>query len=372
MSPQKTPTLMDKLVLTSMIIFLLVSSPVASLAATAQTSQKISSHGMVNSPEALTWLHTDGKHIKNEFGEIVRLTGVGLDGAFIAQDLAAWGRSVHLDLMIQEGVKIVRIFVCYGWWTGEYVDYDFPIGRDVYRATIDDLVARFNDAGIYCFINFEGSYEKQQEWSNDSSNWADTLAEIALRYEDYPGMCGIEPQNEPTGWCWEDRYYIRLKEVAQAIHAANPDLLVIAETGIHGWKKFPKDEFPIDEPNTVYAYHMYYQHMSESLKDLYRTGQYAEAKAQLEAYLNDELYWMLDLGYPVMDTEFGVMTNDDFPAWDVFLQDYFDLMKKYDVQWTYFAWENKPNDYGCWNSDWSAPSPHGEIVFANIEPLLTP
>jgi len=367
MKPQRNLSIASKIVVTLMIVAISVGS-ITSLAATTKIALKLSSQGQIMYQLPLSRLHTDGEYIKDEQDQIVRLTGVGLDASFVAQVLAAWGRPVYLDKMVDAEVKVVRIFICYGWWTGEYTDYSFDVDRDVYRACIDNLVASFNYAGIYCWINMEGSYEKQQEWSYDSSNWASTLQEIALRYQDYPNMLGIEPQNEPTDWCWEDRYYARLEEVAHAIHEVNPGLIIFADSGDHGWKTF-SDDFPIDEPNVVYSYHMYYQWMSESLKDLYRNGQYAAAKAQLESYLVNELYWMLELGYPVMDTEFGIMRTDDFPAWDVFLQDYFDLMEKYGIHWTYFDWNAKDrlDTYSLWLT-WTEPSPQGEIVFANLQP----
>ncbi|TRZ81145.1 hypothetical protein D4R86_03145 [bacterium] len=370
MKPQRNLSIASKIVVTLMIVAISVGS-ITSLAATTKIALKLSSQGQIMYQLPLSRLHTDGEYIKDDQDQIVRLTGVGLDASYIAQDLAAWGRPLHLDKMIEAEVKIVRIFICYGWWTGEYTDYSFDVDRDVYRACIDDLVASFNYAGIYCWINMEGGYAKQQEWSYDSSNWALTLQEIALRYQDYPNMLGIEPQNEPTDWCWEDRYYVRLQEVAHAIHEVAPNLIVFADSGVHGWNSFTED-FPLDEPNVVYAYHMYYQHWDETLKNLYRNGQYAEAKILLENTLVSRLYWLKNQGYPVMDTEFAVMRTDDFPAYNVFLQDYFDVMDKYGIHWTYFGWYSQDGDacYELWQNNWAEPTPQGEIVFANIEPLL--
>jgi len=314
--------------------------------------------------------HTEGEYIINEAGRTVKLTGAGFDASMIAQKYAAWNRDYHSDLMVQKGVKSIRIFICYGWWTGEYTDYSFPIDRDVYRSCIDRMIADFSEKGIYCWINMEGSYAKQQEWSLDSSNWISVLQEIALRYKDYPNMIGIEPQNEPNDWCWEDRYYTRVQEVAHGIHEVAPNLLIFVDTPIHGWVNFDAN-FPIAEPNVVYCYHMYYRW--QSVVETYRAGNFAQAKAALEAGLVNSLYWLKEQGYPVMDTEFGVGRDEEFhPAFDVFLQDYFNIMKKYGIHWNYFHWDNDDRiaSYDLWLEDWITPSPQGEIVFANLESLI--
>jgi len=330
----------------------------------------ISSTGTLLSVFSFRSFHVEGQFIKDDLGNTVRFTGVGFDASFVSQCIAAWGRNWHSDLMVEKGVNIVRIFVCYGWWTGEYTDYDFPIERDTYRAGIDRIVSELHNNGIYCWINMEGSYAKQQEWSLDSSNWISTLQEIALRYESYPNFIGIEPQNEPNDWCWEDRYYVRLQEVANGIHEVAPNLLIFADTGIHGWSHFDSN-FPLDEPNVVYCYHCYYQHWGETLKSLYRSGQYVEAKALLESALINNLYWLQTQGYPVMDTELGVAQTDEFPEANVFLQDYFDLMEKYGIHWTYFDWNTKdPTRYSIWMNDWAEPTPHGAVVLENLDSLI--
>jgi len=369
MKPQKKSSLSVQIIATLLITVISICS-VTSLAASTATIN-VSSYGQIMYTQPLSRLHTNGEFIKNDQGQTVRLTGVGLDASIIAQKLAAWGRSVHLDKMIDANVNVVRIFICYGWWTGEYTDYDFSIERDVYRAYIDDLVSTFNYAGIYCWINMEGSYEKQQEWAEDSSNWASTLQEIALRYKDYPNMIGIEPQNEPHDWCWGDNYYVRLGEVAEAIHEVNPNLLIFADTGIHGWAQFDSN-FPLDEPNVVYCYHYYYRH--SSVKATYATRDFETAKTQLESGLVNNLYWLKAQGYPVMDTEFGVARDADHPEYATFLQDYFDIMEKYGISWTYFHWDcdNRDTQYDMWYDGWATLTPQGEIVVDNITPLIVP
>jgi len=315
----------------------------------------------------LTRLHTDGTSLKNEAEETIHLEGTSLDPSMIAQKYCAWDRTMHEELMVEHGVEVMRLFICYGWWTGEYTEYGFPIEADVYIAGVDEIVANLTDNDIYVWICLEGSYSMQTEWGTDPATWIAWAEEIAYRYESLPNMMGIELHNEPALSYWSGNYYEHAEEVAEAIHDVDSTLITLIETGIHGWNNFDSN-FPIDEPNTVYCHHMYYQWMSESLKSLYRDGDYEEGKAWLENYLLTQMYWVMDedSGYVVFDTEFGVMQTDDFPAANVFLQDYIDIMTNYTVHWAYFHWDTGDEEtYDMFKDDWENLTSHGEVVVSN-------
>jgi len=318
---------------------------------------------------ALKRISVNGKNLIDSSGNTIKLTGIGLDASMVAQKYCAWGRDLHVDLMKQYGVKCVRIFVTFGWWRRGF-EYSFDIDPEDYKAGIDRIVAELNANDIYCWINLEGSYEDQTNWGIDAEQWKAFVLEVVQRYNGYSNFLGVEPQNEPHIDYWGGNYYAHLSQVAEAVYQFDPKLIVFADTPIHSWREFDSN-FPLPQKNIVYCYHLYQRWLRPEILDYYISGDFETAKANLEAFLIEKLYWLHEQGYPVMDTEFAIARDEYHPNGDAFLQHYFDIMKKHGIHWMYFHWDDDSTGlrYDVWQT-WGTPTIHGQIVFDNLLPLI--
>jgi hypothetical protein len=383
-----------------------------------QTNFSILSTGSIRYWKPLPRLHVEGRYIKNEYGQIVNLTGLNFFslGYPISSYAPDWDGTINwrfgdpsvsrykqtkevitpylVSKWKEIGVNSVRLLLNWYVWRGIYENRT-PGSWPEYIPQVDLLVEECSKQGIYVILTFmqysshefDGVYNTPETFKQE---WIEWLVEVVTRYKDNPAVAGIDIINEPKleHWAgsWKNRnighevYYSAALEAAQAIHNANPNILIFIETGLQQhprWTKF--DPYLIDHPihtqvpNVVYEFHRYYfqtylYRSKESpeypdngplLPDgldypaSYKNGDYELARQQMEQVWYDELFYVLDKGYPMWYGEFGFKGGYDRygnlvePAWDVVLNDTLQLCNKYGVGWSYLGWDSGIGDrYG--------------------------
>lgn len=318
----------------------------------------------------LSWLHTDGRYVKDAYGRIVRLRGAAVgelqDGYALSFGSPAisryWGQadgsyaevSGHppnsLGLLKRSGANFVRFVV--NWWNwmgistvGVYgTEYNDLIARgmtsETYRQGVDDLIRELTSRDIYVQImpTGGGKHESPSHWAlfvdNYKADYLSWFQQIAQRYINNPAVMGFEIINEPRGFFndypysgfWRDFCL----EVAQVLHSVNPKLLVfvantdrtvdggtvesqMADSGY----KVVGDQFalnPLPEPNIVYLWHHHYTWKEEwaggADNDFwwsYWNGDNELAKQQYEAFLYKIAFRVpVEHNLPIMNNEFNL------------------------------------------------------------------
>ena len=366
---------------------------------TQQSAQVISSQGIVKGNRSLGWLHTDGRYIKNEDGQIVNLRGAAVeepnygmfgvskywglaDGTFLdGPSLDTYGDMGRcFDWLKSCGVNCVRLVVNYLTWKG-IVDPDNPRTPEQaqqYKEAVDTIIRELTTRGIYVYIDHRGVhvYESPAGWvdfvDNQLNDYWMFLQEVAQRYKDNPGVMGIQLMNEPRdsfndypyyGYWWDF-----CLETARKIHAVNPNLLVlVASTNrtVNGVQldaqmadagyKVVSDQFvlnPLPEPNILYVFHNHFNMREEWANGAdmefwrnYAAGNNTLAKQQYEDFLYKIAFRASEeYNLPIMNCEFNVkhynyVTLEECPYdYRVVTRDLLELMNKYGCHWTWWTW----------------------------------
>ena len=346
------------------------------------SSQTISSYGTVLHNSGLGWLHTEGRWIKNAFGQTVRLTGCSwLDLVFMDRLAGTWPAVERCDKMAELRVNMVTIQVNMQAWREDYPGY---------RDTFDNIVNLLGERNIYVELVVAHDATPFTVWTNAEKLAAEieknTLiartVDLVNHYKDNPTVAMIDILNEPAPptdlgghyYDWGEVYqifYDYALACAQAINAANPNILIAV--GSPGWCRIMSPLFrdnPLPVPNIVYVIHHYYNYDLDrnfAYALSYQAGNFTTAKEQLEAFLiQDQGFMMLDKGYPVIVNEHA---GDWYsPNWNVEFEDEFKLYQKYDVGFqTMYWWKaggyspGGQKEYALLDENWRFPSPQGEI-----------
>jgi endoglucanase len=350
------------------------------------------SAGTVNYPH-ISYLHTEGKLIKNEFGETVYLRGCAkMCMEFETYyDVGAYNiRESDFDNIKRLlGVNIIRIDLALSLL---FPTFDVGAPNPDYLATMDNIVMWCGDRDMYVLFDCHGYYPQM----GAPSDFWDTLYNgirqpyrnmisdfwvfIANRYNGNPTVFGFDLYNEP----WnavpaEDRPYPSewktvIEEWIDAITAVNPKLLFIVETAGH--QMWGSDDWrwiatsPIERANVVYSPHFYPQRDDGSWKNYtwislpgntfaseYASGDYATAKEKMETFLIN--LFQDDLGYPILIGEFGFVANENGLQC---LRDFLDISNKHGWSWTYWGWCGRPDWFWLVEEDWVTLTPQGQIV----------
>lgn len=373
---------MNKVVLYALLTatsFCLLTLPIVGI----PVSQSISSHGTVGYTQN-GWLHTEGKWIKDEQGNIVRLRGVGhalMDYAYGYAD--EWYSNIGFiqsdtpelhDLLKRYGGDSANIFKVMlnilHWYT--YADSK-AFGRQGYPYVIDDLVQLAKERGIYVQLvpNSWGdpgeiSYNEQIWYPETNPNRTillNFLKDLATRYKDEPTVVGLEVLNEPGGGTLSSWKQFAT-EAIDAVHAINPNLLIFLEIPGYFQDKW-KAVGLIDRPNLVYTTHNYYfsrivwgptGHPGGNWAQLYESGDLEGGKAALIQWITALDLWIQDQGFPVHCNEFGgynkfnsdqwadrgYYMGDPIPNWDVVFYDQMEVFDEYyGGGWAAWAWDHE-------------------------------
>lgn len=338
-----------------------------------QTFIMISNQGLIIYTQLpLPWLHADGKYIKDEYGNIVRLTGINWedlrgdtdplrepDGYYYRSPL-----SMRVGQAKEMGVNVIRLAIRIDFWKGWGSGYDGwgpvwwngnPSRTEEYKRNVDATVEALAARRIYVFLTLpmEGTDGYLRKVFSDDfrrQEYIDWLKEVAQRYRSMSNVFGYELWNEP-GWGnftigdyngLRSFWWQFMLDSSKAIHEVNPRGIVIITFGGY-FNKRSLDWFwenPLPEPNIMYNFHWYYRYESyEPYYKSYASGNYTAGKLQLEQYFYNRALKILETNYPLICSEFGFYNNEiEEPSALIVMRDTLDIFKNWTVHWTYFNW----------------------------------
>jgi len=381
------------------IVLLLFGYLVTSSALDSQTHKTVSSYGIIR--YGARALHTDGRDIKDEAGNVVLLRGVarGETSYAFSSDYQGWYKHHEVerdyDRLKSLGVNIVRLALNPDFWINHATLPNIDGVVTEYVQLVDDIVSWCGSKGIYLMLEHHpdiSQAEKAQIFV-DPTNWINWLVELATRYKNQSHV-SISIMSEPPGhgYCpppynTREACSARWREIAsmaiEAIRAVNPNVLIwVDPAGFVGASliyDFSGKHLPYS--NIVYNMHHYYHSDLGSLvgKDYppepyavdYWNGNLVVAKQEYEQFLLDYGWKLLAENVPVVVTEFGVWYPDN--NWDVQIRDFYDLCRKYGVSWMQWWWHGYWSvnpatiDYHLLKEDWQTLSPIGEIFMEELE-----
>lgn len=260
----------------------------------------------------MSYLHTDGRWIKDADGKVVTFRGVN---AFIRlQNVQA--KFAAIKAM---GANIVRLML----WKqdienpGSDADPDWDLSG---LAAIDRAVGWCRDLGLMVIFD-------QQAWSlnvapGPPTFWTDPVVletwlamwrTLVNRYKDDPMVIGVDLMNEPYAianpavpdrqGAWE----AIVKNAVMELRPLNPNLLFV----VAGWgqRTVPgfRDIAFLQQANVVYTDHIYYASPESyhTWGQAYNIGDTLNGEALLSAYAHNKWFYFTDLGIPVFIGEIG-------------------------------------------------------------------
>ena len=318
----------------------------------------------------ITWLHTDGKYIKNEYGKTIFLRGV-TPGGLGESGLAGWnvgtgGIAATMNLMLQLCVpNKPNVLRC---CTSTVSGWTNP---QIFNTAIDELVNWASQHDIYVIIEFHGvqwGSPEVQRLKADPTDWINWFKYFATRYKDNPTVCGFEIWNEPSSSDWTQAQWRNVAtQCYNAIRLINPKALVIVTSIPYGGINPDWVNNPLG-PQVVYGYDFYYYQMAHDWYHVpYDTGDYVTARSRFESFfLNADGAPNINCGLPVINTEFGFHLDDNLQA----VTDCCDIMNKYETSWYYFWWWGNPANQGMFDGSTNTLSPFGAVIKNYFNPLL--
>jgi hypothetical protein len=272
---------------------------------------------------SITRLHTEGKDLTNDAGQIVYLRGAAV------ADLS-WRTSFQGDITarienlvaLTEG-KITAIRCAITWLPTYPVPRDVFDTPEVFDAAVDELMRACVANDLYFWTNFHGTDDpaRIRELVADPRRLIDFHVHFVDRYADVPNFVGIEVWNEP--W-WPDGSQAELRgineRVYEAVHAADPTALVIV-SGFGFWRIEPDYVARPLGPQAVYSWDSYFHDWAYDWYQLpYVAGDPVLGWTRMEANLIDDK--RIDADLPVLNSELGWLPSDPPQA----IRDYYTLM----------------------------------------------
>jgi hypothetical protein len=307
---------------------------------------------------ALTWLHTDGKYIKNEYGTTVFLRGVALGDLSWRIDFQG-GITYRINQLVKltaGKVTVIRVAIShapstYGW------ALDTP---EVFDPAMDELMSVAVANNIYVWTNFHGTYDPDlvNEFKRNPTRLINWHLHFINRYKDIPNFLGIEVWNEPpTDYLTWTEWRNISQQVYNAVRAANPKALII----VAGYDYSRINQEWVDNPlgaQAVYSWDSYWYHLDYNYyQKPYYDGDYTTGYARMLQYLLD---WAnIGAPLPIICSEFGWRPQDNLQA----CNDWFKIMNLYDNNWACWMWWGNPANYGlATDSTYTELTPHGKIL----------
>jgi|GEM_PF-6751849 len=336
------------------------------------------------------WLHTNGNQILDSNNNIVRLTGINSTGMEWGAG-HAWNQAVspgcsdqygcyqtpleqklpqEFDDVKTCGFNFVRLLIS---WAN--LEPNIPVDssgvivhhwNEAYLDSLDGIVSAFNSRGIAIILSMHqwtwspafkdtsGSHGLGMPvwlYSNQTSitqtgaiqqffvkdtlilpgypvqqGYIDAWTKVLERYIDNPTIVGVDLFNEPP-----DQINFSLKKyydsVGTAVHAVNPNLLLIFQDGVNS--KFKLTGNP-GLPNSVYSFHMYPKAW------LMPGANQPSAEAQMQSHFDTAKVWNV----PMMLGEFGQFGFADTLGWEADMKMLFDFCKLNNINWAFYAYQH--------------------------------
>jgi len=360
--------------------------------------------------KTITWLHTENGYIKNEYGEVVQLTGVGIQ-EFMAGRRIGYSVPADENGSTQNRATVASYFKKIKDAGANHVRISIkllqkwcnPVDYSDYIPNLDMCVEETAKLNLYIYFCFHyGSHSDDGlmqalidnsawgAWNNSRDDWLSTAKEIAYRYRNYKNVMGYQNQAEP-GWARFGRDYLNMEgnstvyailcqewasfnlDVARAIHSVNPNALVFVSSPGYYARKNVCDYYynnPLNETNIVYAWQDYHCYQTnQPFWKSYGAGNYTLAEQQQENWLTSIAFRMSNKGYPVHLVEFGFTKDFTEISFErQMTQDMYDIFSGHKQGWSQFCW-------GSGNSQWyllyddGNLTESGQLMKQNFTPL---
>jgi hypothetical protein len=363
----------------------------------------------------LSWLHVDGRYIKDEKDRIVYLRGTGVGDLTWSTRWAGERAPGDLDELIQrinqlprltgDRANVIRVAITpnpkvtfpedmYYPWNATLVDvqmniWETEIHPEVYNEQVDAIVSLAGSNNIYLIIEFHCGFTSPENigrYGDDPLGYNSYVAALALdptplidwhlhwvnRYVDNHVVVGFEIWNEPWDAAFgygdrdfgRERYINMTLKVIDAIDRANPKALMILTSAPFGYIHQDFIDLHPLPYNVVYGWHSYYKGWPDYWKQEYAAGDWIAAfNKTLYKLQRDHIGKAMKAGLPLIATEFGWWARVDWePAWDHQMHDYLSILNDWKTNWVVWSWWGNPQHMGLANNfDYTELSPHGKI-----------
>jgi len=298
------------------------------------------------------WLHTDGRHIRDELGRRVYLRGISKMGLEYTRE------GYHIverdfDIMKEMGANVVRIPYTMEW-----------IYEESYLHRIDMQIQWCKERDMYVILDMHRPTHKYQKgFPTNQTYWIQQWMFLAERYKDEDTVVGFDLWNEPRDIAWE-KWRNAAQNCAQLIHLVNPKLLIIVEGIGWGWDLLGAQTNPLEEPNVVYSPHIYPYPLSKlDWSYQYKNGKYDAGYLLLREYIRSDWEPILKQGIaPIIVGEFGTPVYEEHNL--VWFEDLLRTMHELEIN--YICWvlygSDRPKDCALLKPDWETLQPQATIL----------
>lgn len=391
------------------LVFILALSIVASGFALSTMNLIINSTGTI-SPNLARVLHVQGRYIKNDLNQTVRLRGVEKGISFLDDPGAGWMGSYgwnptlvaqELDIMKTWGVNIVRIIEANANWKLNLKD---ATGKYNHRDIVLQLAQLLAERGMYLMISgyadvpngYTGGgdgqvplpyppYNNRPDIITSVQDWINIYSNMANSLKSQPNVI-LETHNEPSEGT-ESSWFSNFQLCLNAIRATGFTGLVVVQWDFGTWVNldYPPPENPastldwvenysINDPtgNLVYSTHQYrFHHQIGQFSE----GGYIDAYTYADikqAFIYEKLYYVINnLTKPLLIGECGAnhyWTGIDYTremtAWDNQLKLYDEMGLNYIGWWWRAAY---PYDLITDDGSPGVPTAPGQILKDHLQ-----
>lgn len=378
-------------ILSAVLLIGCLATPILAL----QGYRAISAYGMINLPSPTPPL----EYIKTFYKRGVMRSELVED---FQESYFHWKQHHEVerdyDKMKNEyNIEVVRVMLNKDFWTNNVVlpkgDIDGVVKP--YQSIVDDIVSWCSARGMYLILEswtteywtqpLESAAQRMYNYPEDF--FIDWITEVASRYSDEPYVImGLvnEPANRPAGiYDTVEKRMVRWREICitaiERIRAVKPvGYIIVQPVAFRAVQQWSGRLLPFSD--IIYGIHDFYHWDLGSIVGkpysphpyavAYWEGRFEEGKQKLEQWLQHIAFNLLNEGVPVFVDEFGAWVPDN--NWDVWLRDFYDICRKYQVGWTQLWWHGywteevgtptRPDiDYHLLKHDWETLSPIGEV-----------
>lgn len=328
--------------------------------------------------DGLTWLHVDGKYIKNADDEVVWLRGAAFPDLSFKTTWGGWLTRGGWDAFVNlsEGrANVVRVPM-------SQAALMQGVDPSEFNDAVDQLVALAKRDRVYLILEFHGglTWENTYALAQNPAPLAEWWVHWANRYKDEPTVAGFEIYNEP----WPDAFaggqgydasvtnWVKVAtHVVNAITLVNPRALIIVASVPFGMPM----QYWLDNPlpfNVVYGWDQYYRGWDEWHKQPYRDEDWDLAYDRTYDMLYHYGPGKAAVAYnlPVFGTEFGWVpaTPERDPAWEVSMGHWLSILNQFETHWYYWYFPFSNSQGSILSQDLTELAPPGEIWFKHLAP----
>jgi len=378
-------------------VFVLLSLLIVNFAyAQFSTTQTMTSYGSIISFDTTRPLHTEGKYVKSDLGEIIYLRGV--NRAYFASDCTgywqplgggsqsgygSWSETAmqeHLNEIKRLGFNTIRCQFSMKWWIDDSSTTldGFQTNRN-FRSCLEDTIAYASEIGLYVIIVPYSVVAKWPSPGQDPLPWApysitdpegkvmpnrqafvNFWVDVAAELKEYPNVL-FELFNEPHGDAtYKSQWFTGVQETITAIRAIQCDNIIVVHWGYCGSFSWI-NQYPLTGSNILYSNHIYHAE-NEGVGATIPTGMssYEDIKNRLLSYWDyDEV---INRSVPLYIGEFGAVHSDPVPF--DFFKNLLSLMNDWGMSYTVWVWDQPTLSYNV-QYDGTIPltlNPCGELL----------